>query len=79
MMNRDLKELLLVSAFIVIILAGFGGPIVGLGVWLNAKSCHARWDGSGMPVSWGVLEGCMVQRKDGTWIPTTAYRELGGE
>ena len=30
-----------------------------------------------MKSSWGPMKGCVVQRKDGTWIPEKAYRQIG--
>lgn len=43
---------------------------------LSETMCSKRWDGSGMATKWGLLAGCRVQRKDGTWIPADAYREV---
>lgn len=40
------------------------------------KQCHAQWDESGMQHRYSFFSGCMIQRKDGTWIPGDAYREV---
>lgn len=42
--------------------------------YYNAQ-CEAVWERSGMQYEWGILQGCMIQRKDGTWIPATMLRE----
>ena len=47
-----------------------------LGMWSNEKGCTARWAQSGMPHRWEFFSGCMVQRKDGTWVPASTIREL---
>ena len=43
---------------------------------LGEISCHERWGRSGLPVQHSFLGGCVVQRKDGTWVPAGAIREL---
>lgn len=51
--------------------------IVGLGICaaLSAYSCHAKWEGSGMPVQWHPVAGCQIQLPDKTWIPEAHYRQ----
>lgn len=39
-------------------------------------SCVPRWEQSGMRVEWGPISGCLVQRHDGTWIPSENLREI---
>ena len=54
--------------------------VITLGVlwWVNRSTCHNRWDSAGFQkVEYRLLAGCMVQRKDGSWIPTSAVRDLG--
>ena len=51
--------------------------IIGLGCWFSSMACNNRWEASGMKSSWGPMKGCVVQRKDGTWIPEKAYRQIG--
>lgn len=50
--------------------------IVALSLWRNAEECGQQWEHSGLKSRWGWPEGCMVQRKDGTWIPAKAIRDL---
>lgn len=45
-------------------------------LWLASYTCHAQWERSGLNVEWGLVSGCMVQRRDGTWVPADAVREL---
>lgn len=54
-----------------------------LGLLLTAAagwaSCLPRWEHSGMRAKWGPLTGCLVQRHDGTWIPSENLREVAGK
>ena len=43
---------------------------------LDGASCKARWNRSGYAVEYGVMQGCLVQRKDGTWVSETNLRDL---
>lgn len=43
---------------------------------LKRAACTSKWEGSGMNSKWGALSGCMVQRKDGTWIPEKNMRDV---
>ena len=45
-------------------------------LWIQSAQCHSRWEGSGMKTEWKVIGGCKVQRKDGTWVPASAIRDL---
>jgi len=56
---------LIVMAFV---LAGY----VIFGAW----QCSAQWKHSGLESSYGPIKGCMVKRKDGTWVPEKALRDL---
>lgn len=40
----------------------------------SAAECRARWKNSGMKSDHSIMAGCMVQRRDGTWIPSSAVR-----
>lgn len=71
-MNSDTKEILVVVLVAVAIIAAILGGLM----WFKAEQCAAQWGSSGMAHSWGVVQGCMVKRKDGTWIPASAYREV---
>jgi len=39
-------------------------------------SCHSRWDASGMRVSWGPIQGCMISKDGNVWIPSDNYRDI---
>ncbi len=65
--EKNLTELL-IGAFIAALLIGT--------TLLDRSMCAAKWEGSGMNSKWGVLSGCMVQRKDGTWIPEKNMRHV---
>ncbi len=43
---------------------------------LSRAECNAQWERSGFQHSWGPIQGCMIRREDGTWIPAEAYREV---
>ena len=46
-------------------------------IWLADVGCEARWRDSGMKSDYTLLSGCRVQRTDGTWVPSSAIRDLG--
>lgn len=72
----DIHPAIYFALFIVLLFAGvFAGVFAGANM-LGARSCHARWDHSGLPVQHSFFSGCMVQRKDGTWVPSSTIREL---
>lgn len=66
------KELFVIIALIAALLAIIFGGVY----WLSRASCLASWDGSGYEIRYGVLAGCQARRADGTWVPTTALREV---
>ena len=43
---------------------------------LGEASCREAWKRSGLRYDHTFLGGCMVQRKDGTWVPSSTIREL---
>lgn len=45
-------------------------------LWYASAQCHAQWEGSGLKTEWSILGACKVQRKDGTWVPSKALREM---
>ena len=61
--------------FVLLIVLVFAGVFVGANK-MGERSCHARWDRSGLLVQYSFFSGCMVQRKDGTWVPSSTIREL---
>ena len=47
------------------------------GIFYLAKlECSQRWENSGMEYEYGVIQGCVIQLKDGRWVPAENYREL---
>lgn len=72
-MNDDVRFLIAVGFAATVISA----LMVMFGMWLKPMQCEQRWQRSGMQSEWTLVQGCMVQRKDGTWVPASAYRELG--
>lgn len=40
--------------------------------FFSAYACEVRWSRSGLKSEWGLVQGCLVQRKDGTWVPASA-------
>lgn len=52
------------------------GAMTLLGAGFNAVKCNGAWADSGMKSRYQFGAGCLVQRKDGTWVPAGAIREL---
>jgi hypothetical protein len=50
--------------------------VVGIGMGINNVKCKGRWGDSGLPVSWGPVQGCKVQLPDGRWLPEDRIREI---
>lgn len=48
----------------------------GLAVAARSYQCHSAWADSGMPARYKLRAGCQVQRKDGTWVPSGAIRNI---
>ena len=59
--------------FLVVLL---NGGVIGLAVALADVACRAKWEDSGFKSDFGVLKGCVVQRKDGTWVPEHMLRDI---
>jgi len=56
---------------------GFGVVLViALAMGADSYSCRSKWEASGMAVSWGPIQGCLIQPEDGKWIPAENYREI---
>jgi hypothetical protein len=70
MTMRDVADAVFVAAAVVVILGGIA--------MLKAKECSSQWADSGMAHYWRPTSGCMIQRKNGTWVPAKTYREVGG-
>ena len=65
----DIGVCIALVAMVVII---FGGMFA-----LEAYGCRSRWADSGIKSDYRLPGGCMVQRKDGTWWPEQAIRDVG--
>lgn len=44
---------------------------------VSSEQCESQWGKSGMTYEYGLIQGCMIKRNDGTWIPAKSYREVG--
>lgn len=36
--------------------------------------CYTEWKDSGMNSKYSITSGCMIQRKDNTWVPAKSFR-----
>lgn len=61
---------------LVLLLAAMALIILGV-IGLEAYGCRSRWSESGVRSDYRLPGGCMVQRKDGTWWPEKAIRDVG--
>lgn len=59
---------------VIIVIVSVAALLFGA-LMLDRSICYARWEYSGMPVSWGI-QGCMLEQPDGIWIPSSAYRVI---
>lgn len=50
--------------------------LFGLAAWADSASCRSKWEASNMQSRWSIMTGCVIQQKDGTWIPAENYREM---
>lgn len=50
--------------------------VILVALWFQEAKCESRWAYSGMKTDWGPIKGCLVQRRDGTWVPEEVYREI---
>lgn len=60
-----------------IVLVSIVGAIIAGVIGLEAYGCRSRWADSGIKSDYRLPGGCMVQRKDGTWWPEKAIRDVG--
>ncbi len=53
---------------------------IGLAAWIciavDRYGCEQQWAGSGMRSRYSAFGGCVVESKDGRWVPSKAYREV---
>lgn len=61
----------------VIVLVAIAGAVIAGVIGLEAYGCNSRWADSGIKSDYRLPGGCMVQRKDGTWWPEKAIRDVG--
>lgn len=60
----------LTASVIVLVVCLVGWAIIA------SASCSSRWARSGMPTSWGPVQGCLVKLPDGRWLPDERIREV---
>ncbi len=48
--------------------------LVGLGYWAESIRCQNTWEKAGLTGEYSFSTGCMVNKKDGTWIPENSIR-----
>lgn len=56
---------------IIFIIALLGGSLI-----FKSYKCHSKAEMQGLECSWGILQGCMVKQKDGTWIDYERLRYM---
>lgn len=64
------------AILIAVIAIGLGVPF-GFKYVAERYGCAAAWADSGMSSRYSFFGGCQIQLKDGTWIPSSRYREMG--
>ena len=69
----DKTDAAAVMAFFLILAAALLGAIL----LVSSEQCESQWGKSGMVYEYGLIQGCMIRLKDGTWIPEKSYREVG--
>lgn len=69
-MRKQRGNLEIASSLIVLLIAGV------ITYFFLAYRCGERWLDSGMNSKFGFSTGCMIQVKDGKWIPEDRYREI---
>ena len=71
--DMDKIDAVALMAFFIVSLA----VLVGIIALARSEQCEMHWKRSGMAYEYGLIQGCMIKRKDGTWIPEKSYRETG--
>lgn len=59
-----------------LILLGFAMLFVAGPYLWRQQTCISKWEHRGIKVEYGLFKGCLVQRKDGTWVPDDMLREF---
>lgn len=67
--DRELIRCLVAAACVIATLVFIYGALV-------RASCESSWGQSGYAVRWGVIQGCMIEKSPGRWIPASALREV---
>ena len=65
-----MKEFALYASVLTIIAVSFLTSIV-----FESYACSSRWETTMVKTSYGPFKGCMVQTKDGRWLPERAIKE----
>lgn len=75
--GRQLGRINSTDVLVVAILAALLSTVIAGVIGLEAYGCRSRWSESGVKSDYRLPGGCMVQRKDGTWWPEAAIRDVG--
>ena len=58
-------------------------PMIFIGIFalcfiiFSRYGCYAKWERAEMSgISWGPIQGCMVQLPDGRWVPEERVRVI---
>ena len=52
------------------------GLFVAVVMFFENWACKSKWERSNMAVSWGPIQGCLVNLPDGRWLPEERIREI---
>ena len=69
---RSLIEIFAMAALAVTLITLLLFPVF---FW-HAYKCVNQWERSGMKSEYNLAAGCMVQRKDGAWVPASSIRGI---
>lgn len=73
MRQRGDSEIML----LIVALFAFIAAVMGGAMWMDSEGCKSRWKNAGMKgVTWGPVQGCLVQLPDGRWLPASNLREV---
>lgn len=61
---------------IIALCGGFVLSIILVAMIGSRHQCNVQWNASGMASNWGPVQGCLIQLKDGRWVPAENYREI---
>jgi hypothetical protein len=63
------------ASIVVVMLLALAALIV-FAVMFDAAACKARWSESGLSAKYSVMQGCLVQRNGGSWVPEGVLRDV---